>query len=487
MLEDTIGGTVKRWSFRTADPLLGFTAVGYVSDAGRRGLAKGDLVEVINPFVPAFFLCQVASVTGGAGTLRLAAGSANAPPGQLLRTWVPDGHTQNATTATAFSFSSQWSLETDFDLVRLIYHSPVATGYTVVAASISPSSAVGDGTSSYNAAGVIDFTTWQPVYFNNAGANVSPQLQTVYGSGTASLTIPGDAGSLAQPPCYFSDWMRIASLPRVDGGIYPILLCRTLADSSGTFRSGGLSNWPPFNGLSSGRTLNAWIAGGVDHVTTPAAFGGSQNGILTPIGVQYLGRSEGFTVLGVGDSLTSGLGSSSGEHGWGYLASLGLSTPAKPISFWNQGWPSQVSSDFWANGYTAFQACKPDVVTIPVYTPNDGLTQATADTGFSRAMDLADFARRNGAVPVLMGPVPWPITLAQDVARLTTRTRMLQAAQSAGIYALDWEALLGTGASPNRLQTIYNSISQPNHPNDLGNSVMDTQVFRPVLRSILNL
>jgi hypothetical protein len=405
----------------------------------------------------------------------------------FMRSALPNV-TSSATTgngAVVLTLSSQWGLESDFDLVRLIYASPVATGYTIVATKASPSSAIGNMTSPVNAAGSVDFTMFQQVYFNNAGLDVLPQDQTIYGSGTTSFTVPGDAGSLNQPIKYYSDWLRISSIARTDAGTLPLLMVRTLTDATDTFRQGFTgatqASWDTYD---AGRVLNT-LNQVADHVTTPDAFTGAASTRQTPIGIQYMTREAGYSVLLVGDSLTQGTGSGTNFHPWGVLSCQALSTPTRPISWWNQGWSGQVSADYWANGYTAFKACKPDIVTIPAWTPNDGLLQANADTGWSRAVDFASYVRKNGATPVFMGPLPWrPITTgAQEAARLSARTRMLNAAAQGGCMALDWEAAVGSGASPNKLAAGMES-GTVNHPSDLGYQTMDQQVFRPVLAKL---
>jgi lysophospholipase L1-like esterase len=405
----------------------------------------------------------------------------------LMRSWVPMPNGNTVVGAAITTLSTQWGLESDYDLVRLIYQSPSVTGYTIVKAAISPSSAIGNATSPVNAAGAVDFTMFQPVFFNNAGLDVSPQEQTIYGSGITTLTLPGNAGNLAQPNRYYSDWMRVPSLARTDGGATTLLMTRHLTDATGTYRNPAV-NQAAWAAAAQGRLLTSFFLAG-DWVTSPTFMSGAPSiGQYSPVGVEYMTRTPGFSVLGVGDSITEGTGSSTGAHGWGYLSCLALSTPAQPISYWNQGWQGQESEDFWANGYTALKACKPDVATIAVYSSNDGaraLTQATADAAWSRAMDLASYCMKNGIVPILEGPVPVSLitTAPQEAARQSARTRML-AAGANGMAILDWEATLGTGASPNRIQPAL--VAADNlHPNDGGNALMDSAVFRPVLANIL--
>lgn len=394
------------------------------------------------------------------------------------KTWVP-------VTAFQFTLSSQWGLETDYDSVRFIYSNDSASPYTITQVKVSPSAAVGDGTSPINSAGANDFSMFAQVFFNNAGLDVAPMDQTVYGSGTATFTVPANAGSLAQPTRWFSDWTRVSSLPRIDGGVQPLMMARTLTDALGTFRCSNLNTvgWSPF---SQGRVLAGYFKQGVDSVTAPALISNpTLLNFLTPDGVQYLGRVNSISVVGIGDSLTQGQGSTTFYHSWAYLSCLALSTPSRPISYWSQAKQGQVSSDFWANGYTAMKAVKPEIVTIAAWSPNDGLTQATADAGWARAMELTNYAMKQGSVPVIMGPVPWSgiTTAAQEAARLSVRTRMLQAG-ALGLKVLDWEAIIGTGASPNRIRPEFIAADNQ-HPNDVGNQMMDAGVFRSVLRDII--
>lgn len=403
------------------------------------------------------------------------------------RVWLPISNVSapGNITAAVWTLSSQWTTETDFDLVRLVYLSPVATGYTIQKATVAPTSAVGDGHSPVNAAGSQDATLLTQVFFNNAGANVAPQDQTTWGSGTATLSVPGNSGSLNQPPVYFSDWVRVSSLARTDGGTLPLLIARTLSDALGTMKTAPFGARAAFQAYIAPRQINAY-GQQADRLTTPALLvSPSLLSNIMPYGIEYVSRSLGYTVMCSGDSLTQGANSTGSMSPWGWLSCSAISTPARPITFWNGGWTGQVSSDYWTNAYNAFKACKPDIVTFPAWSPNDGLTQAAADACWSRAMDFCHYVRSQGSIPVIMGPLPWTSVAngTQEAARLSARTRMLQVAANPGIFALDWESTMGTGAALNRLQAQYDAGNS--HPNDLGNQVMDQQVFRPVLKRII--
>jgi hypothetical protein len=448
----------------------------------RRGLIGGALTA---PFVLRGALGQTVSSPGltpsGVRTI--------ARSGSTLRTWVPDNLFWGPPGAFIFTLATQWSLEADYSLIRLVFSNPTAASYAIPMVKVSPSSALGDGHSPVNAAGANDFTMFVQVFFNNAGLDVQPQDQTTWGSGTSTFTVPANGGSLLQPTRWFSDWTRVQSLARTDAGTLPLLMVRTLTDANATFQAATVNpvNWLA-NVNRNGRSIDTWTKQAVDSVTTPALISAPGHNANTACnGVQYIGSTPGFTVLGVGDSITQGGGSSTQYHGWAYLSSMAVSSPPRPVSYFQQGVSGSVSSDYWANGYTAFKISKPDVVTISTWTPNETMDQAHADIEWSRAIDLASYVLKNGSIPVLMGPLPWGgiSTGAQELARLSARTRMLNAAQY-GMQVLDWEAVMGTGASPNLIQPgLVNTTTAVYHPNDAGNALMASAVFTPALANIL--
>lgn len=73
--DDAIGGSLSRWVYRTTDPIATFTAAGYISDAVKKGVVKGDIVDVVNVVTPVLYVCQVSSVTAGAATLQVNSGT----------------------------------------------------------------------------------------------------------------------------------------------------------------------------------------------------------------------------------------------------------------------------------------------------------------------------------------------------------------------------------------------------------------------------
>lgn len=73
LVDEILGGAVSEFWYQTTDTAAVFTGAGYIADATKKGLNKGDIVTVFNVVTPSFNICQVASVTAGAATLKLTA------------------------------------------------------------------------------------------------------------------------------------------------------------------------------------------------------------------------------------------------------------------------------------------------------------------------------------------------------------------------------------------------------------------------------
>ena len=69
MATSNLEGTFKEWTYLTTDSEATVKGSGYISDATKKGMLKGDIVMVVNQTTPAAYILQVASVTAGAATL----------------------------------------------------------------------------------------------------------------------------------------------------------------------------------------------------------------------------------------------------------------------------------------------------------------------------------------------------------------------------------------------------------------------------------
>ncbi len=71
--EAPLASGLKFWTYETTDAIGTVLGAGYITDATKKRVAKGDLVFVVNTTSATFFLTQVLSVSSGAATLEMAA------------------------------------------------------------------------------------------------------------------------------------------------------------------------------------------------------------------------------------------------------------------------------------------------------------------------------------------------------------------------------------------------------------------------------
>jgi hypothetical protein len=67
--ESLITGAPKMWIYVTTDVLATVVGAGYVTDAGKKGMVKGDIVWGVNVATAKVSILQVSAVTAGVATL----------------------------------------------------------------------------------------------------------------------------------------------------------------------------------------------------------------------------------------------------------------------------------------------------------------------------------------------------------------------------------------------------------------------------------
>ena len=371
---------------------------------------------------------------------------------------LPAGHTY--TTAMAF--------DAPFDRVRLVYANDSPAPYFVQSASIAAATQLGDG--------VNPDCPWTRVTFKSGGA---PTEQFVAESPN-TLRVPGTPNPNL-PSLAYSDWIDVAA----QTGQHPWLMCRS------TFSGPARCVMPPppgfalFNNNPShpNRQIHSFHAAGhipfAQTITAAAPYP-----FITPHEIQVRTRIPGATILCIGDSLTSGLGSASIYSGWGLRAIARLSTPTRPLFYQNLGWAGQINANFIANARTSLTALAPQIVCIAAYSPNDifegNRTQTDANASFNRALTLAHQILATGNTPILTTPLPWcgnDQTLEPIRQSIATRIRTLN---NPNIPILDFDRELSNAGNfhPN-----YNSGDNL-HPNDAGYNAMAnlaTSLFRQLI------
>jgi len=339
------------------------------------------------------------------------------------------------------SLTTLLHLEAPPSRVRLVYFNDQNTPWTVNGAAMALSAAVGDGHTPVNAVGVADPSQWRRMTFNNGGLDVDP-LAPVEGE-VYALTLPANPQGSERPVFAFSDWMPVAPLARRGRRFGSLLLVRTYSDQRVRISSGG-SPHKAIGRLHAGfcadgnRTIPPWMA---PQTRTVGAF--------AVHGVQYISPSLGATVVGIGDSIMTSSCTTGQTSGFGIRACALVSTPQLPVSYFNEGYPGRNSIDFCSCGIWAIEHLKPQAALIQTWSGNEPWTQDMADLSFARAMSVADTARRNRCVPILVTPAPvFGTNPEAEAYRQRNLTRARASAQHRG-YLLDLDALWGTGATPN--------------------------------------
>jgi hypothetical protein len=383
-------------------------------------------------------------------------------------------------TVTAGTRAMLWGLDGPFDYVRLGFvNSDTTNPYTVTSAAVAPSAKPNNGIAPVDGANAA--VAWTPVTFNNLGdGTFQPYNQN--SGGATSLTVPA-AASAADPVWAWSDWVPVPSLPRSDAALQSLLMTRVYF-AAGHRATGTASKDTQFAAIANGHLQQNYFQG-VDGVGTPANFTSTTTaGFISPTAVQYYSSRSGLTVFGVGDSIMQAFNTPSSNNSFGFQACGLVSTDAKPVQWAGFGYQGRTSANFFANFDRLYPVIRPNAALIPIWTRNDPLTQAAADACWQKAMARAQRCLSDGCVPILVGPNPnGSMNSSTEVFRLSARTRGLAAAAS-GLLFLDLDPIVGTGASPNRVQAQFDS-GDGVHWNDAGHAAVAAQGLAPLLRTAL--
>ena len=310
---------------------------------------------------------------------------------------------------------------------------------------------------------------------------------------SAAEPISSALGSANNPTFTESDWVALKSVDRTDltGGM-PILMVRAYTPAAtgtitryqnvGSFDEGGTPHETRWNAL----TKRAWklLQKTGDFITTPSGFtGATQPNFCSPaFSVMLRTRSYGLSFAVVGDSLTEGVytnGLSSGFYSYGYQAAELAHSSDFPVSFICQGWNGQTGPNFLINGKAVAAAMKPNVLLIPIYSPNDGTTQAALDGGFARAMEMAAWCRDNRIVPILT--TLWPRTGILSAASIEYNAKARKLAEH-GVLVLDVDAIVGTGDPGARVYAASYASGDGVHMNGAAHAAIAVELAKIITR-----
>ena len=293
----------------------------------------------------------------------------------------------------------------------------------------------------------------------------------------------------------FSDWTPLKSIARTDGGVLPLVTIRGIFDGLATLPVYGtgddLTNW------ATKPDGNIWVARQQDgnFVTTTTGFTSTTNLSQSPIiGIQYLSRGKVITVMGVGDSITEGRGTYFGE-GFILPSVQSISNSANvAMQYANLGWSGQTTSVYCARALEMLDTpLKPDVLIIPVGSPNDQnstLTDADIQLMSGNRGAVIAKCKEVGTIPILW---TWlPSNSAQkpygtsDALRVTENSQVMQEITNNKFNGFDASSVVSGSVVVGQVQFAPFATTDGLHPNDAGNQAI-SNLLTPVLRQVTGL
>ena len=375
---------------------------------------------------------------------------------------------------------------------------------TAVSSAISaPRVASGGGTQNYTWGHVLDawgdFNAVQVLFSNptgssltidncivaaSANATVPAQPTGAWSAATGALTVPAGGGTAANPGFLLTPKIPLKSIPRNDGGRYPLIYARCFFQTGNTtyvYVNGGTylaaANWAPY---SEGHTiLSASIAG--DQVTTPGGWvsgGVNTNPLLTLSGFVFTYDYPMISIAGVGDSIMEGDWSTVVyDAPFGFKAVSRLNAAGKRVSWINAGMSGQLIGPINVRGKALIDAVAPSIIIISSYTINSPVTtQADWDAQWYYVMDLAAYQVSKGGQVLIM--TPWVnngFSAPTDAIRQIQRSRVI----NSGYPYADVESATSNGAVPAQWKSGMNFDNT--HPLDIGHEAIQAVVQAALL------
>lgn len=371
------------------------------------------------------------------------------------------GTLNNSTPAT---FQITTELAQHFDAVRVLFaNTDLLISHAMRSVAVS---VMADKTDLNNASGTFVTAT------RNAMSRVYAELSP--GTGRMAYTA--------------TDWIPISSVARTDGGTYPLIVARAYMNISSALPVYGdgvddFTNWATRTG---GRI---WCSRQQAGVNVTSGFTSTTNTSQNPIiGFQYLARGKVITVAGCGDSITEGRGTYLNE-GFILPAIDALSNMSgTAYEYMNCGWSGQSMATFAERGIDILQSnIKPDVLVLPVASPNDTLTtiaQTDIDAFRSRRNRVVAEARKTGTPVVLWTWLPTNTAVrnygATDSFRVAYNADIMAQA-GRGMFVADTSTAVSGSTSGGQVQLAVADTTDGIHPNDTGNAIL-RDIIKPVIQ-----
>lgn len=289
--------------------------------------------------------------------------------------------------------------------------------------------------------------------------------------GATTFTIP-KRSIVSYPNVVVSDPLYISSVDRIDiVGAKPLLGFRMLFDmASGnthnisyfskvgaTWGTSGQIGW---HSSRSGNCLTSALTG------TPVSTGVSANWHI--LGIRYLSRKRGMTVMWVGDSITACATTAYTNHKYGgypLLSALANSTLNNPVECINCGMSSQSAAQYQAAGTYLMPLVYPTNLIEEFWSPNSTTPGASLPSGITSCINeqatLFSNAAAIGVSRAMWNGIPectdaTGTVSAYSVSDDTLRLNALATQAALGYPTLDFNSVVKDGSTPQRFQMVAN-------------------------------
>lgn len=337
-------------------------------------------------------------------------------------------------------------------------------------------------------------------YVANAGggdpAGAMTPLNVLWSS---AASVEAAIGSAAAPShTAWSDPLFLPTVTRSDGGTFPIAYIRSFIANAGAtgYPYLGANNYAnnPANNINGLVRLCGFQAG--DFITTPTGFT-DVTGLRLPMNLEFTEFCRGIKIVSLGDSVTSGNASGGGIGGVDRsfvdvaLESINPTVVSYGtiLSHANCGVSSKTIPEFLGLLDAILTQQTPDVVIIPIWSPNTSpTTKAALDVNNGLVLQAISKIMASGAVPILWSPVPKSAssTAAVDALRVSNTTYWRNIANQGGFYFSDISAACDGAVVASITQWGDGLSTDGTHPNTAGTIAM-AEVLEPVLRAACGL
>ena len=317
--------------------------------------------------------------------------------------------------------------------------------------------AVAGAAVSRNMAGGIHVATETPVQITVGGSATFTKPAAISGGGTSSAIWSE----------VISDWIRLPSVPRDDGGSGHLLVVRVqdpTAGNTSSNRCGGMGSTASDVNMYG---VGSVVSGNDKTFTNWGTFAIALSGLGGAIALDFLCAEQCLTVATFGDSTIAGQNNTVFNGSGALLAAMDSLTTDRPVFLWNQGESSMTSVTSLTLAETFFSGTATvNMAAMCPYSSNDTdkYTQAGVDRCLGDALIFLNLCRTSGTIPVLVTPVPYSgLTISQEGFRraVCAGIRSIATAHNVAIVDRDllytdysttsggWlPALLGDGTHP---------------------------------------